>query len=187
MNEVEQLDLIRILNKTYNAIKRQNVKRLRTLSDHIIDDASVFQDNYTISLAIIIYTLSKIFEKENYQTSSKWDSFYRECLNKVKKLLYYLENSDFNKYSNTLKELLIIIKELDRDVSLYIEEAVKSSKIKGGSSLYSYGISLGRAAELLGISKWELMNYVGNIEFKNFKTISAQQRYNTTKKIFNLK
>ncbi len=189
MNEAEQLDLIRVLKKTFYATKKQDIKALRSLSDHIIDDASVFQDNYSISLAIILYTLSKIFEKEKYQLYPEWNSFYNKIISNIKKLIFYLEKSDFDNYSASLKELLSSIKKLDKKASLYIEEVVKSSKIKKGSNLYSYGLSLGRTAELLGISKWELMNYIGNIELKTqgLKTVSVKQRYNMAEKIFNLR
>jgi hypothetical protein len=35
------------------------------------------------------------------------------------------------------------------------------SKISKGSRLYEHGISIGRTAKLLGVSKWDLMQYAG--------------------------
>jgi hypothetical protein len=189
MKEPEHVELLNLLKQAYNAFKQEDIKKLRSLSDHIIEDASIIQDDYSISLAIVIYTLSKILEKERYSSYPGWNNFYNNCTNKLKKLFLYLEDSNFNKYSYTLKELLSQIKGLDKKAPEYIEELVNSSRIKKSSNLYGYGLSLGRAANLLGISQWELMNYVGSssISNENIKTISAKDRFNIAKKVFNIK
>lgn len=189
MKEPEQIGLIRLLKKTYDSFKKQDVKSLRSISDSVTKEASIMQDDYIISLAIIIYSLSKILEKEKYQSYAQWNSFYKNTLKDLKKLLVLLSKSDFDGYSSTLKDLLSQIKTIDLKASTYIEELVNSSRIKKGSNLYAYGLSLGRAAELLGISKWELMNYVGNLDITNegAKIINIRERYNTAKKVFNIK
>ncbi|MBI2671261.1 hypothetical protein HYX18_04780 [Candidatus Woesearchaeota archaeon] len=189
MNEAEQLELLRILKKTYNAFRKKDIKRLRQLSDHIVEDASIFQDDYTLSLAIILYTMSKILEKGNYEAYHAWGSFYKSSVSDLKKLLKYLGNSNFKKYSETLRNLLQQIKNIDKKVPLYIEELLNSSRIKKGSNLYAYGLSLGRAAELLGISKWELMGYIGNLDIsnENLRTLNIKERLDIAEKVFNLK
>jgi len=189
MNDAEQIDIISILKKTFYAFKEEDVRELRRLSDHITEDASIFQDDYSISLAIILYTLSKILEKEKYQNYKEWKSFYKNCLGLLDNLKKDLEKSNFDIYSKDLQELLSLIKDLDKKVPLYIEELLNSSRIKKGSNLYGYGLSLGRAAELLGISKWELMGYVGNINlpYDSNEKITAKDRYNNSLRIFGVK
>ncbi|MEK6974459.1 MAG: hypothetical protein AABW41_04460 [Nanoarchaeota archaeon] len=189
MKAPEQIELVRLLKKTYYYFRKKDIKKLRALSDHVIEDASIYQEDYIISLAIILYTLSKILEKGDYENNPGWNSFYKNSMNNIKKLIYHITKSKFDDYSDILKRLLADIKNLDKEVPMYIEELLNSSRIKKGSSVYSYGISLGRAAELLGISKWELMNYIGNLETtsEHLRKINAIQRYQTAKKVFNIK
>ena len=54
-----------------------------------------------------------------------------------------------------------LIGKIDEKLELYIEEVIEKSKIKKGSIIYEHGISVGKVAELLGLSTWELMNYIG--------------------------
>lgn len=189
MKAPEQIELVRLLKKTYSYFRKKDIKKLRALSNHVIEDASIYQEDYIISLAIILYTLSKILEKGDYENNPGWNSFYKNSINDIKKLIHYITKSKFDDYSETLKKFLAEIKSLDKKVPMYIEELLNSSRIKKGSSVYSYGISLGRAAEMLGISKWELMNYIGNIEIMppTIRAINAPQRYQIAKKVFNLK
>ncbi len=41
-------------------------------------------------------------------------------------------------------------------------EVIESSQVKKGTKIYDHGISLERAASILGISQWELSSYIGN-------------------------
>ncbi len=189
MKSNEQISLVRLLKKINVLFKNENIKGLRKLSDTLIQNSSVMQDDYMISLAIVIYTLSKILEKQQFESSSGWNSFYKSILKNITLLSKNMEKSEFDKYKQNMKSLILEIKRIDMKASTYIEELMKSSKIKKGSNLYTYGLSLGRAASLLGISKWELMGYLGNVELKDkkFKSMNMVSRYDMAKKVFNLK
>ena len=50
--------------------------------------------------------------------------------------------------------------------------------------MYEYGISPGRAAEILGITKWELMRKIGGIDEPNIETRDVKSRFEFAKKIF---
>lgn len=189
MKSNEQISLVRLLKRINVLFKEKDIKGLRRLSDILIQDSSVMQDDYMISLAIVIYTLSKILEKEQFESQSSWSSFYKSILKNLNLLSKNMEKSEFEKYKQNMNNLILEIKRIDMKASTYIEELMKSSKIKKGSNLYGYGLSLGRAAQLLGISKWELMGYLGNVELKEqkSKSINMTSRYDISKKVFNLK
>ena len=44
---------------------------------------------------------------------------------------------------------------------MYIHEVINQAQIKKGCKLCEHGISIARASEVLGISQWELMHYIG--------------------------
>ena len=64
-------------------------------------------------------------------------------------------------------------------------------KLKKASQISIHGLSGGRVAEMLGISQWELMSYIGqNKEFTETPyniSKSVLERVAYAKKIFNLR
>ena len=46
-------------------------------------------------------------------------------------------------------------------MKLYVQEVINQAQIKKGSKLCEHGLSCSKSAEILGISQWELMNYIG--------------------------
>jgi len=63
--------------------------------------------------------------------------------------------------------MLELISKSDIKLKMYIEEVIRQAEIKKGTKLYDHGISLGQAANVLGISQWELMNYVGKTQISD--------------------
>jgi hypothetical protein len=64
-------------------------------------------------------------------------------------------------YDEELKKLSDFIASVDKQYKAYVEKVIEKSEIKKGSRLYEQGLSIGRAAELMGIGQWELMSYIG--------------------------
>ena len=42
-----------------------------------------------------------------------------------------------------------------------MDDVMSEAQIRKGSKMYDHGISLGQAANVLNISQWELMQYLG--------------------------
>lgn len=158
--EVKQ-DILNILNGSYVAIKERNILQLQELSNHTLHDASIFQDEDSISIAVVIYSLSKIFERTRYQEYKNWNLFYKIVMENLEKAQEYLENNNFDKYQVCIKNILNIIDKLDEKFRRYVSEVIEKARISKASRIYEHGISIGRTAQLLGISEWELMDYVG--------------------------
>ena len=60
-----------------------------------------------------------------------------------------------------MRLVLSEIGKCDAKLKVYIQEVLQQSKIKKASKLHEHGISIARTAELLGLSQWELQNYIG--------------------------
>ena len=67
-----------------------------------------------------------------------------------------------------------------------MQEVIEEAKIKKGYKLHEHGISLGRTAEILGISQWELMNYVGKTKISDVDIVPTDvvQRLKLARGIF---
>ena len=65
----------------------------------------------------------------------------------------------------------------------------RRARINKASRIYEHGISLAQTAELLGITQWELMKYLGQTKIadKFDDEIKVIDRLEHARKMFNLK
>ncbi|MBS1267137.1 MAG: hypothetical protein MAG795_01109 [Candidatus Woesearchaeota archaeon] len=156
MNETVKKDLINAAKNAIKILKRGDYFELKELSNHTIHNASIFQDQYSISNAVIMYSLSKVLERGNLD-GKKYIKLLENGIN-------FLKRDDVASYKAITKKILQHISKSDLKLKMYIEKVIRQAEIKKGTKLYDHGISIGQAASVLGISQWELMNYVGKTQ-----------------------
>lgn len=146
-------DLMSVLQKAAKYIQRVQYAELKELSNHTIHNASIFQDEDSTSLAVVVYALSKLAERLRHIDPS--------FLGIIRDAEHDLETDDLEGYRTRIKAIFRKISQLDNKLTIYIDEVVEMGKIRKGSKLYDHGISLAQASQILGISQWELASYVG--------------------------
>jgi len=187
MKDVVREDILEILDKAISAFKQNDAQKLREISNHTIHDASIYQDNYSVSIAVVMYSFSKIFQKNEYKVMEGWEKFYERCLKDLNKAREALLKKDFKNYDRKLKELYKSISGLEHKLGEYITEVLGQAQIKKSGKIYEHGLSIGRAAEILGVSKWELMGYIGHTKISDTQplaTKSVKERLKFTKGLF---
>lgn len=182
MNKIIKDDTLSIILKTIETLKEKeetDVIELKNLSNHTIHNASVFQDEDSVSIAILVYSLSKIIERKFGELD------FKPILNLLNISCAYLRKDNINEYRKTIKKLFNLISKIDSKLKLYIGEVIRQAQIKKGSQLYRHGISLARASEILGISQWELMNYIGHTKITDTEAKEdIRSRLNFTRRLF---
>ncbi|MFH1439998.1 MAG: hypothetical protein ABIG89_05500 [Candidatus Woesearchaeota archaeon] len=154
MDEKVRKDIISLLDEVIKSLEKKDVIKLGFLSNKIIHCASIFQDEYSISAAVIVFALSKIIQRKNY--------IDQRVILVLKKAVTHLRKYQINKYSKDIKRLITFISNTDSKLDLYIQHVIDEAEVKKASKIYEHGISLGQTAQLLGISQWELMRYIGH-------------------------
>lgn len=182
MHEDVKRDIIDVLGKAMDALRNGESKTLRELSNHTLHNSSIFQDKDSVNIAVVVYALSKIVDREKPDSSEVADFIEeaRKCL----------ENDDVKSYEDNLTKAMDLVAEYDKKMDLYVRHILNQAGIKKGSRIYEHGISLARAAELFNISQWELMKYLGqtNIPDKLGEGGSGlDTRLEHTRKLFGLK
>ncbi len=170
MDEKERLNIIRVLNKTIKAIASQDIKLLKNLSNETIHDATIYQKEYSITLAVIIYTLSKLYEREtSYEKEKGWNTFCLDSTNKLDTAKSELEKNDIIGFDKAIKEYLNTLTKLNIKLKESVMDVIHRAKINKASRLCEHGLSIGRTADLLGVSKFEIMDYIGKTGISNVK------------------
>jgi hypothetical protein len=156
MEPIVRQDILAVLDKAVIAIRAGNVAELNILSNQTIHNASIFQDEDSISVAILVYSLSKVV----YRFAERHESI-NGLSGKLQGAAARLRKGDIDGFRDDLHHLFEVVSSMDRKLRLYIEEVIARAKVKKGSKLYEHGLSIARTAEILGISQWELQSYIG--------------------------
>ena len=158
MHEIIKKDITAVLSDLIEILKvkeDRDIFQIKSLSNHVIHNASVFQDEDSISVAILIYSLSKIMERKEKELD------YGKILSMLDSAAASLKNNNDAAFRMSIKQLFSFVRIMDSKLKLYINEVINQAQIKKGCKLCEHGISVARASEVLGISRWELMHYLG--------------------------
>ncbi|MBI2564818.1 hypothetical protein HYV79_02405 [Candidatus Woesearchaeota archaeon] len=173
-------DIISVLLQSINELKAGKYHELSELSNHVIHDASIYQDNDSLSVAILVYALSKVVQRCCEQ---KID--YTQFYPPLETAIIALKKEQYGSYNKSIEKIFRLIEKTDARLKLYIQEVIDKAKIKKGQKLHEHGLSVGRTAEMLGITQWELLNYIGKTSIKIPKElISIQKRLEFTRDLF---
>ncbi len=150
-------DVIKSLDEAITLLANEDFVRLKDVSDHTIHNASIFQDQDSISIAVIIFAIFKIMERCRREKSTICATIHLVLTKARDELACGREKQ----YREIIKSLFSLISKEDERLRLFIEHVIDQAQIKKGSKLYEHGISIAQAAEVLSISQYELMNYIG--------------------------
>ncbi|MFT4309365.1 MAG: hypothetical protein ACMXYL_02680 [Candidatus Woesearchaeota archaeon] len=178
MNSIIRADILAILAEIENAIDNHDIARLKPISNHTIHNASIFQDHDSVMMAIVTYSLYKVITLEALSTA-----VVRKHL---KAMQDHLADNNIKKYNEESKKLLRSVSRADDKLKLYIDHVIEQAEIKKGSKLYDHGISASTAANIMGISVWDLMNYIGKTEINERfpSSVNMKQRIITARNLF---
>ena len=173
MNEKVRKDIIAVLVDVIKSLEKKDVFALREISNKIIHSASIFQDEYSISTAVIVFALSKIIQRENLIDA--------RIVTLLKKATHHLQKYQLNKYSNDIKKLINRISKSDSKLDLYIQHVMDEAHVKKASRIYEHGVSMEQTANLLGITLWELADYAGQTGIGDVKESITDSEKNRIK------
>jgi len=157
----ESEHVMKVLKEARKALKNHNAFRLQRLSDQTIHSASVYQHTDYIIIAIIIYALSKVMFHREQIPEKSWNKFVDKMIAALKHAEHALAKNNHNEFMQNLKQAHALFKEIHPDMSSYVEAVLEKASINKASKIHEHGISLGQTAELLGLSIWDLTEYVG--------------------------
>lgn len=161
MEREELIHHVRVLEETKGALKNQDSLKLKELSDQTIHSACQEQDTASVTSAIIIYTLSKLIERKGYLRLKKWDFFVKKFNSVLDLAIKALQDENQEAFQRYVEKARKVLTSESISVKPYIQEILKKASINKGSKIYEHGISLEQTAKILGVSQWELSEYVG--------------------------
>ncbi len=183
----EREHILNILVKIREALNEKNYIKIKSLSNKVIHHASIHQDPDVISITVIVYSLSKLIEREVYKTEKNWNSFYNSYEKSIESMIIALKNKDFEKFHLEVESSRKLIESLSGRLKNFIEEVFRKAQINKASRIYEHGISMEKTAKILGISLWELAEYAGRTGIADVNlavTMPVKERIKIAKEVF---
>lgn len=159
--EDERKNLLDVLRKTRLAIKTEDVITLKEVSSRTVHSASIYKDPDSIAIAVTIYALSKIIERKKYESYREWSAFFNRIAADIDRSIESLEKKDIKQFRADMQNIRKAVDALSGHLKLYIQDVFRRASINKASRLYEHGISAAETAQLLGITQFELSEYVG--------------------------
>ncbi len=179
--------IIDVLTRARYSLEQEDTKELRNLSDKTIHSASVYQHTDYILVATIVYTLSKIVERKDKLNIKNWNKFIKEISNLISLSISSIQRSRHSQFIKFLSKTKNYIENYSQDIKPFIKEVLRKASINKASKIYEHGISLAKTTKLLGVTPWELSEYLGekeNNQIKLNKTIDVKERIGITMEFF---
>jgi hypothetical protein len=184
----ERENILRILQETKEALKNKDSFKLKELSNQTIHTASIAQDQDNITVAVLIYSLSKIIERREFQSPKEWGKFYNYLISQIDLCIEALRKKNDAKLRKLMELFRVKLEKLSGGLKLYIQDVFRKAQINKASKIYEHGISMEQTAKLLGITLFDLASYAGQKpEISNApwgQTLDVKQRVKLAEDMF---
>ncbi len=179
---------VSVIQKIKKGVLESNLDYLKKITQEALNNASIFQDETSISIAIISYAIYKLTERKRFVEIKIPISIYRDIIKSLENVSFSILKNNQKKLKQNIGKLFESIDKLDGRLPVYIGEILEKAKVKKAYMIHEKGISLARAAELMGTSQWELMHYIGKTQISEHisKKIDVKTRLNFTRGLFRL-
>ncbi len=177
--EVEHF--VSVLSDATKALIKDDSVKLKELSNKTIHSASIFQDTDSITIAILIYSLSKLVERREHLKIKNWSNFTRKFNLAVSIAARSLEQNRRDKFTHYLEMARKSISSISPNIKPAVQDVLRKASINKASKIYEHGISMEQTAKLLGITQWELSEYTGqtgiaDVDYNKTMDVKARAR-----------
>jgi hypothetical protein len=185
MREAIKKELMHDLQETLDVLEKEEYARLKEISDHTVRNASIYQDQDSIALAVAVYSMYKIITR-CVDCQKNLTPIQKHLVAVFRKARDSLQKGNFKQYNISMQNIFSSLTRLDNKLKLYIQHIINQAEIRKGSKLYEKGLSLARSAEIMGVTQWELMSYVGktSIAEKEEYEGNVKKRVQLARKLF---
>ncbi|PIU20898.1 MAG: hypothetical protein COT15_05100 [Candidatus Diapherotrites archaeon CG08_land_8_20_14_0_20_34_12] len=153
--------LIDGLTKLKKAFVAEQVMVLRSVSNELMREASIKNDQLLAQAAMISYCLHKFLTKEHVVTSGFWLEYKMSVLSSLEAALKAIENDNLKEYKKELDSISVHLERLDKELGRYVQGTYEKAKVKYAADAYYYGLSLSQAAALTMADISAVQQYIG--------------------------
>jgi hypothetical protein len=167
-----------VLEQAKQALLVNNFVKLKDLSNQTIHSSCFYQDAGSITTGVLIYTLSKLLERQDHKRIKFWNQSVKKIISYFELAISALKNNNIIIYQKHMLQARKTLESISGNLKPYIQQVLKKAAINKAGKLHEHGISIEQTSRLLGISQWEVAEYTGQKQndIVQTQTISVKQR-----------
>ena len=168
------------------ALKERDIAGMRKLSGSTIRVSAIGDGEDFFYVALASYMLSKIITKSHYFRQTGRGEFIDKVLDIIDRALVGLEKSRPDIYGRRIRQIIMEMRELEHGEQRYVHGLEAKARTKLASDLYAEGFSAGRAAEITGAHKRDIIQFSGRtlIADRTAQTKKVSERLSHVRSIF---
>ena len=185
MKEVE--NVLRILRETRKFFGEDAANKLKALSNQTVHSATISQDADNIIVAVLVYSLGKVLERDHYREMEGWDVFHGAVVKNWGLGIKALEKGNVESVRIYLGRIRNSLNKIEGDLGRYVKDVFRKAEINKAFKLYEHGLSSEKTAELLGVSLWDMASYIGQSNIGDAKvaiSMPVEKRVKIAEEIF---
>jgi len=184
----EKENILKILEGTKASIQKGDAATIKNLSNQTTNTAALTHDPDNIAIAVIIYSISKLFERQDYHLLPGWQEFNNKISKCIDNAINSIKNNDEANIKANVNCLRTSLTKVSGSLKKHIQDVFRKASINKASKIYEHGISMEKTASLLGITMFELASYAGQreqfSEIPTLKGIDVKSRINLAMEMF---
>jgi hypothetical protein len=142
------------------AFRQRKQKELRKQNDTLVKNAVLSFSTAAYELAVLAYVLSKIVSKPRFFHTEMLGAI-REVERMLNMLVRLPETASEEELQQAFEGIKKSIAQLEKEDPRFLTSLVSKGQLKIGATMYAQGISLGRASEITGMNKQDILDYAG--------------------------
>ncbi len=164
-----------------------NPTRLRNIFEESTLFFSKTENKIFFMISLVAYLLSKVIQKPRFKR--KLDVIISKSSKYLGEAIKFASEKKFDLASNSLNEIIKVIRGIDEKDSRYVFDVEEKGKTKIASILYAKGFSLETAVLMTGAQIGDVLNYSGRTKFADRfgRTISGGERLRIARKLIKKK
>ena len=186
LEKKECVHIADLLSRIKAALLNKDSAQLADLSNQTVHSSCSYQDSASITISVIAYALSKLIERRDYNKVKNWETFIKKFNSVLSLAEMAIKENNQQKYEEYIEMARKALQSNSINLKQYIQEVLKKAAINKGSRIYEHGLSLEHTANLLGITQWELSEYIGQkpLNHKHVNTIDIKKRVKMAMEFF---
>jgi hypothetical protein len=180
-------NILRILREAKRFIEGDNAYELKSLSNQTIHSATISQDADNIIVAVLVYSIGKVLERDHYRDMEGWAEFYDAVTKNLTLAIKSLEKDNIENARVYLGRIRNSLNKIEGDLGQYVKDVFRKAEINKAFKLYEHGLSTEKTADLLGVSLWDMASYIGQSHIGDAKvaiTMPVKDRVKIAEDIF---
>lgn len=172
--------------KVASCFEKGDVQGMRHLHDELLMAVSLKYEEGLYELGLLTYILSKVQSKPRFWKKARQSTYWLETRRQLHEVEYASRRGDMGDSLARLQNIFKRIETAEGQDPRFVRSLATKARVKAASTFYAQGLSLGRAAEITGLDKREILSYAGGTTMNERlpPTIAVSERVRKLRALF---